>query len=79
MKTAKRNVATNEVPEPKRTVTFAFEPNQAVLIKASGVRGKVRGLYLDRDGIKSAYVEYFSGTNQKLTDYFRENEITAIS
>lgn len=79
MKTAKRNVATNEAPEPKRTVTFAFELNQAVLIKASGVRGKIRGFYLDQDGVKSVNVEYFSGINQKLTDYFRENEITATS
>lgn len=62
----------------KQTVEFAFELEQQVTITPSGGNeGKVIGLWIDRDQVKWAYVQYATTTGEVKTGYFRETELTA--
>lgn len=60
-------------------VTFAFDLNQDVVINATEGTGKVIGLWIDRDGVKTAYVQYFAEDGARCTGHFREDEIKSAT
>ncbi|KKN81064.1 hypothetical protein LCGC14_0322830 [marine sediment metagenome] len=60
---------------------FSFNIGQQLLINANGRGGKVGkviGLYMNRDGIHFAEVEYFTDQNDRREQMFREEDVRPI-
>ncbi|KKN81063.1 hypothetical protein LCGC14_0322820 [marine sediment metagenome] len=59
-------------------VEFKFPLLSQVKIKATGAVGKVIGLFIDRDSITFALVEWFDKTAQQHRTYFREEDLESV-
>jgi hypothetical protein len=55
-------------------VAFACLPNQRVRIKVNAQEGWVRDVSVDRDGIRSYYIEYQTKSGEITSRWFREGE-----
>lgn len=58
-------------------VEFKFGIGQAVKIKANGLKGEVRGAWLDIDCKKSALVCYVLTSGEIQDGWFRDHELEA--
>ncbi len=61
-----------------QTVQFNFQTGQDVVINRTGIKGTVKSLYIDEDGIKYAFVEYADVGGRIQDKYFREDKLREL-
>ena len=57
------------------TIQFQFSILDEAIITRNNIKGTVKGLYIDEDSIKLAFVEYATTDGKIIKDYFRESAL----